>query len=174
MNPNSGGGGGGGYGGGGAGSGFGGGAGGSLGQPGSSFSTARNGGADLVQDGGNGSVTISSGCRFGELTEIPRFTLQLEIGNAGTCTVTNIDAIGGTWVSLPTAHRCTATTSGATLLGWATLPQFPVVLAQRQVSNGWGAFELFASDGQRIAIFIPAGGATHMSGSNTLFAIWNS
>jgi hypothetical protein len=35
-----------------------------LGQPGSSFSTARNGGADLVRAGGNGSVTISAGCTF--------------------------------------------------------------------------------------------------------------
>lgn len=81
-------------------------------------------------------------------------------------------------MTLPSADECTQTgpkaNPSAKLLGWATDPNFPVAIAQRQVNNGWGAYETFNEDGQLTGVFIPAGGATFVSGSNNLYPIWSS
>lgn len=74
------------------------------------------------------------------------------------------------------ASDCTAPPSNpdATLLGWATTLDFPVDIAERQVDNGWGAYETFNETGQLTGVFIPAGGMTQVSAPNNLYAIWSN
>jgi len=58
-------------------------------------------------------------------------------------------------------------------LGWATNPNFPVDIAQRQIDNGWGAYQMLNGEERITAVFIPAGGPTLLSGDGNLFAIWS-
>ena len=92
-----------------------------------------------------------------------------------TCSVAEVSGPRGSWVTLEAASDCTPppSTPDATLLGWATDPDFPVDIAQRQVDNGWGAYETYNDDGQLTGVFIPAGGAASLTNSNTLHAIWS-
>ncbi len=91
-----------------------------------------------------------------------------------SCNTSAETTTGGSWVTLPAADNCTppATQPNALLLGWSTTPDFPVAIAQRQVDNGWGAYEIFNDSGQITAVFIPAGGATNVTGQGNLYAIW--
>jgi len=101
--------------------------------------------------------------------------LSFHTVNDSSCRPSSASGFAGSWMNLPGADDCTipATKPGATLLGWATNPNFPVGIAQRQVSQGWGAYEMF-NDGARLtAVFIPVGGATLLSGDGNLFAIWS-
>ncbi len=103
-------------------------------------------------------------------------TSSINTGSSGsTCTNNRVTGTYGTWIILPGANDCTTPPSkpGATLLGWATNPNFPVEIAQRQVDNGWGAYETFNADGQSTGVFIPAGGATFLSASGNLYPIWS-
>ena len=92
-----------------------------------------------------------------------------------TCSVARVSGPRGSWVTLEAASDCTPppSTPDATLLGWATDPDFPVDIAQRQVDNGWGTYETYNDDGQLTSVFIPAGGAAQLTNSNTLYAIWS-
>jgi len=83
----------------------------------------------------------------------------------------------GLWVQLPAADQCSggvSARSGSTpeLLGWATQPDFPADIAQRQIDNGWGAYELFDASGELTEVFIPAGGWASGSADTSLFPIW--
>jgi len=60
------------------------------------------------------------------------------------------------------------------LLGWATFEGFPQDIADRQVANGWGAYETFDEDGNLTGVFIPAGGSTFISGATRLYPIWSN
>jgi len=104
------------------------------------------------------------------------FELVLTSNDGSRCNVSSQGAVAGTWVTLPGAKNCIppASKPDATLLGWSTSPDFPVDLAQRQVDNGWGTYEIFNDAGRITAVFIPAGRATFLSGTNTLYAIWNN
>ncbi|MCF8531022.1 MAG: hypothetical protein K9G69_07015 [Candidatus Nanopelagicales bacterium] len=101
--------------------------------------------------------------------------LTLSPTDGTVCTSRGESGAIGTWLSLPSADDCTppATTPNALLLGWATTPDFPLAIAQRQVDNGWGAYEIFNDDGRLTAVFIPAGGATVVSSAGQLYAIWS-
>lgn len=103
-------------------------------------------------------------------------TLDLNAGPAATCRLSSATGRRGTWITLPGSSDCTAPgdTPNATLLGWATTPDFPIDIARRQVTNGWGAYEMFDSSGRMTAVFVPAGGPTFLSNSNKLYAVWNS
>jgi hypothetical protein len=103
------------------------------------------------------------------------FELTLATEDGSTCSNSSQIATAGTWVTLPGDNDCSppASKAGATLLGWATSPNFPVSIAQRQIDNGWGAYETFNDDGQLTGVFIPAGGATFVSASGELYAIWS-
>ena len=106
-------------------------------------------------------------------------TLQVGVsGSDTTCTGGNPTGFSGSWLQLPAAGDCQQTgpkaIPNAKLLGWATDPNFPVAIAQRQVNNGWGAYETFNAEGAMTGVFIPAGGSTFISGSNTLYPIWSS
>jgi len=87
--------------------------------------------------------------------------------------------VRGAWVRLPSASECSespaARASGnSQLLGWATSADFPVDLAAEHAATSENALELTDDDGRLTAVFIPAGGWTHVTGANTLFPIWSS
>jgi len=81
----------------------------------------------------------------------------------------------GSWKQLPESSEIIGVdeNAGRTFLGAATTPDFPVDIAQRQVDNGWGAYQTFNEDGDLTAVFIPAGGWMHITNSTRLYAIWS-
>lgn len=85
----------------------------------------------------------------------------------GGCTSTPVTGEEGTWVELPTT--CSRIDPSVTLLGWATDPSFPALMAKVHASQTKGAFD-GRIHGARM-IFIPAGGSALLSSSNTLHAI---
>ena len=95
-----------------------------------------------------------------------------------SCSFDAVEASSGAWVQLPDAGDCMITTrttdSQPTLLGWATNADFPIDIAQRQVDNGWGAYETFNSNGQLTGVFIPAGGYTLISNDTNLYPIFSN
>ena len=103
-------------------------------------------------------------------------SVSLNMGNGYFCDSASVTAFVGTWVDLPTSGSCRSVTglAASRLLGWATTPAFPIEIAQRQVSNGWGAYEIFDVNGRLSAVFIPAGGATLISAGGGLYAIWDN
>lgn len=103
------------------------------------------------------------------------FAMSLEASGGINCSVSAVNSVQDTWIQLPAASDCTPLGSkpGATLLGWATSPNFPLEIAKRQIDNGWGAYETFNDDGQITGVFIPAGGATFLSAAGKLHAIWS-
>jgi len=105
--------------------------------------------------------------------EVSMAQLTLNSGDGNSCSVSTVEGTIGRWVNLPQRDSCTHTSSGE-LLGWATRSDFPVTLAQRQIDNGWGAYETFDDDGNLTGVFIPAGGATLLSNDNVLHAIWSN
>ena len=123
--------------------------------------------AEVNGGGGDDSNSVSA--------PAPTFALTLTPTDGTTCSNTDQSAAGGTWLTLPSADDCTPPTSraGATLLGWSTTPDFPIAIAQRQVTNGWGTYETFNSLGVVTSVFIPAGAATFISEANNLYPIWN-
>jgi len=135
-------------------------------------------------DGGDGVVIIrwlsstggDNGSSSAVTTPAPTFTLTITPPVGVTCRTSGESATSGSWVSLPAANDCTspATTPNAQLLGWATTPDFPKAIAQRQIANGWGAYEIFDASGRITAVFIPAGGAILVSAPGSLFPIWRS
>lgn len=130
---------------------------------------------DVGGSGGGGGSSSSSSSSSTPTVE----TLNVEVSGSDTaCTGGNPSASSGSWLTLPSAEDCTQTgpkaDPSAKLLGWATDPNFSVEIAKRQVANGWGAYETFNAEGQLTGVFIPAGGATFVSGSNNLYPIWSS
>lgn len=126
----------------------------------------------------SGGPASGGGTSSGDAPSAPvEASLSLDLAASGASCTEGSVATGtvGTWLSLPGADDCTSTTtSSAKLLGWATKADFPVEIAQRQIDNGWGAYELFNDEGQMTAVFIPAGGATFVSASTSLHPIWAS
>lgn len=101
-----------------------------------------------------------------------RQTISLQTVEGVSCSSSSLSGTQGTWATLPAADQCRVTLDPeARVLGWATTPNFPVEIAQRQVDNGWGAYELFSSNGRLSAVFIPAGKETLLSGANNFYPI---
>jgi len=99
-------------------------------------------------------------------------SLTLSTTEGVTCSNSSVGGSQGTWITLPSSDECEVSGgAGERVLGWATITDFPVEIAQRQVDNGWGAYELFNDDGRMTAVFIPAGGATFLSNSTALHPI---
>lgn len=113
-----------------------------------------------------------------ESTLAPRtVSIRFALPTGVSCSFDAVAASTGAWMQLPGAQDCTMTTTAntqPTLLGWATDPEFPIDLAERQVTNGWGAYETFNNDGQLSAVFIPAGGYTVLTNDTNLYPIWSS
>lgn len=114
----------------------------------------------------------SSGSGAASLGTKPLESLMIRTPEGVACINTSVGGAQGTWTTLPSDDQCSVTAElDARVLGWATIPDFPVEIAQRQVNNGWGAYQLFDDDGRITAVFIPAGGATLLSGSTNLYPI---
>lgn len=97
----------------------------------------------------------------------PTFILTSNSTDRGSCWPT-VSGLSGTWVQL-TDSGCAppAGQGNATLLGWATSPDFPVIRSRNQVAVD----EDF--NGVRM-IFIPINGYTLLSGDNTMYPIWSN
>lgn len=121
-------------------------------------------------------IDLTDGSSSSGGSQAVNYTLSLSAGDGASCAPSEVSGRQNNWVTLPESRACTNTTrSGASvLLGFATTPDFPVDIAQRQVTHGWGAYELFNERGEITAVFIPAGGATLMTGTRTMYAIWSS
>ena len=142
--------------------------------------TSENG--PLSGSGGQaGSVTITfiiiPTPSTGSSVAAPRaISLDFTLPTGIECRFDSVEASLGSWIELPSASDCTiatrATGSQPTLLGWATNSGFPVDIAERQVDNGWGAYETVNDDGQLTGVFIPAGGYTLVSNDTNLHPIW--
>ena len=121
-------------------------------------------------------VTVNSGdnSTSSPADATPSIQLVLRLPD-GTACGASAPLLRGAWAQLPRASACTPadTPSGSSLLGWATNADFPIDIAQRQVDNGWGAYETFNSDGQLSGVFIPAGGYTLVSNDTNLYPIWS-
>ena len=80
----------------------------------------------------------------------------------------------GTWKQLPESTNVVGAGDnlGKAFLGVATSENFPVEIAQRQVDNGWGAYEIYSDDGRLSSVFIPAGGWAHVTAQPRLFPVW--
>ena len=154
--------------------------------PGDSSAGAGGGAATGAPEGNPGragSVTITFFIVVptpsnGSSAVAPRaINLGFTLPSGFECRFGSVEASIGSWIELPAASDCTVTpragdtSEGATLLGWATSADFPVAIAQRQVDNGWGAYETYNDDGQLTSVFIPAGGFTAISGPTNLFPI---
>ena len=97
-----------------------------------------------VSSGGGGGSSSSE-------SAVPEtFELALNPTDGTSCNTSAETTTGGSWVTLAAADNCTppATQPNALLLGWSTTPDLPVAIAQRQVDNGWGAYEIFNDSGQ--------------------------
>ena len=124
-----------------------------------------------VTGGGGGGGSSSSSAAA------PLETLSLSVAASGaTCTGGNPAGYSGSWLTLPSADQCTQSgptaKPGAKLLGWATSASFPIARAQAQIDKKWGVID--EEIGGVRMIFIPAGMATFVSGSNNLFPIWSA
>jgi len=122
-------------------------------------------------------VTVNSGggSTSSPASAAPPIQLALRLPD-GTACGASAPLPRGAWAQLPTASACTSADapSGSSLLGWATNADFPVDIAQRQVDNGWGAYETFNDDGQLTGVFIPAGGYTLVSNDTNLYPVFSS
>ena len=58
-------------------------------------------------------------------------------------------------------------------LGVATREDFPVAIAQRQVDNAWGAYEIHDADGRLESVCIPAGKSLPLTAAPRLHGIWS-
>jgi len=131
--------------------------------------------------GAHGAITVTFTIRATPSLSSPQsstpnvMTLNLTLPAGVRCDFGNIEASVGSWIQLPDAQDCVISqqSEGSTpsLLGWATRADFSVEIAQRQVDNGWGAYETYNDDGQLTSVFIPAGGFTTISGPTNLFPI---
>ena len=81
----------------------------------------------------------------------------------------------GSWYQLPASADVVGVgeNAGKTFLGVATREDFPVAIAQRQVDNGWGVYEIYDADGRLESVFIPAGKSLHLTAAPRLHAIWS-
>lgn len=133
------------------------------------FTVTSGGGGGGSGGGGGGTSSAAAASAPVEVS------LSLDLAASGASCTEGSAASGttGSWLKLPGAGDCSSKTEPkATLLGWATTADFPVEIAQRQIRNGWGAYEMFDSEGRMTAVFIPAGQATFVSGPNSLHPVW--
>lgn len=167
---------GGGGGGGGTGNGAGGGGGGSFSAVTASFSPSTLPWTSDDRIGNPGEITISTVTPAPTPAPAPapqRAPVTVETVNFDSALIPNIIANNGDWIKLPDAQALAAVdaNSDSTILGFSTRENFPVSIAQRQIDNGWGVYELFDPTGRITAVFIPVGGSILLSGPTSLYPI---
>lgn len=97
-------------------------------------------------------------------------TRRIALSASGpSCNLASQSVVEGTWLRLPDSTTCTKT--GSKLLGWSTSATFPLDLARRQVTAGWGTWDGNV-DGIRM-IFLPVGASAAVTGDNTLYPVWD-
>jgi len=103
------------------------------------------------------------------------YSLILEPAEGSICTVASVSGPVNTWVYLPPATSCRPIdeNSSAVLLGWSTVRDFPVEIAQRQVDLDMGAHELTDDSGAITGVFIPSGKGALIISPNRLYAVWS-
>lgn len=117
-------------------------------------------------------VVSESSAQGSSSSATPTRTLSLATCDDVSCSQSRVRGSLGGWVELPAADQCSVEVNPSEqVLGWATQPDSPVDMARRQVDNGWGAYELTNEEGEITAVFIPAGGATLLTGSTQLYPI---
>ncbi len=136
---------------------------------GNSFAIVATQSAGVIGAGGGSGGSSSA-------ADAPTETLSLAVSASGaTCTGGNPSGVSGSWLTLPSADQCSQSgptaKAGATLLGWSTSANFPIARAQSQIDKHWGVIDEEIA-GIRM-IFIPAGMAVFVSGSNNLYPIWS-
>ena len=122
-------------------------------------------------------VTVASGSSSGSSRAVPA-TVDVNLGlSAEDGSVTSswtAPTVVGTWKQLPESTNVVGAGDnlGKVFLGVATTEDFPVQIAQRQVDNGWGVYEIYSDDGRLSSVFIPAGGWAHVTAQPRLFPVW--
>ena len=104
-------------------------------------------------------------------------TVSFTLPEGVTCSMSGNGANVGLWMQLPAANECSLASGSGNgnapqLLGWANAPDFPMSIAQRQIDNGWGAYEMTNTDGQVTTVFIPAGGSAQITGDARFFPVF--
>jgi hypothetical protein len=123
-------------------------------------------------------VTVASGSSSGSSRAAPA-TVDVNLGlSADDGSVTSswsAPTVVGTWKQLPESTNVVGAGDnlGKVFLGIATTEDFPVEIAQRQIDNGWGAYEIYSDDGRLSSVFIPAGGWAHVTAQPRLFPVWS-
>lgn len=123
-------------------------------------------------------VTVASGSSSGSSRAVPA-TVDVNLGlSAEDGSVTSswtAPTVVGTWKQLPESTNVVGAGDnlGKVFLGIATTEDFPVEIAQRQIDNGWGAYEIYSDDGRLSSVFIPAGGWAHVTAQPRLFPVWS-
>ena len=102
-------------------------------------------------------------------------SVDLDLEAAELPTSWSQSATIGSWYQLPASVDVVGVgeNAGKTFLGVATSENFPVAIAQRQVDNGWGVYEIYDADGRLESVFIPAGKSLHLTAAPRLHAIWS-
>ena len=129
--------------------------------------------------GGLSTGTISSGgagAGGGSARAVPQVvSVDLDLEAAELPASGSQSATLGSWYQLPASADVVGVgeNAGKTFLGVATREDFPVAIAQRQVDNGWGVYEIYDADGRLASVFIPAGKSLHLTAVPRLHAIWS-
>jgi YVTN family beta-propeller protein len=118
----------------------------------------------------------SSGGGGGSARAVPQVvSVDLDLEAAELPAASSQSAILGSWYQLPASADVVGVgeNAGKTFLGVATREDFPVAIAQRQVDNGWGVYEIYDADGRLESVFILAGKSLHLTAAPRLHAIWS-
>ena len=133
--------------------------------------------------------TVSSGFSLRTYVDVPAVTsvgsssgvpatvyvnLGLSAEDGSVTSSWTAPTVVGTWKQLPESTNVVGAGDnlGKVFLGVATTEDFPVQIAQRQVDNGWGVYEIYSDDGRLSSVFIPAGGWAHVTAQPRLFPVW--
>jgi len=126
--------------------------------------------------GGSGGTPSSGGSGGGSTRAVPQVvSVDLDLEAAELPASWSQSSILGSWYQLPVSSDVVGVgeNAGKTFLGVATSEDFPVAIAQRQVDNGWGVYEICDADGRLESVFIPAGKSLHLTAVPRLHAIWS-
>lgn len=111
----------------------------------------------------------------GSISPLPSVTPDVPTFSLSFDSMPGVEITGGigSWVTLPIPNNPPASSPNSTFLGWATYEGFPIEIAQRQIDNGWGAYEVFAGNGSLRGVFIPAGGSARIAAPEGLYPVWS-
>ena len=124
----------------------------------------------------SGSVASGGAGAGGGARAVPQVvSVDLDLEAAELPASLSQSATIGSWYQLPASADVVGVgeNAGKTFLGVATREDFPVAIAQRQVDNGWGAYETYDANGRLASVFIPAGKHLHLTATPRLHAIWS-